>query len=102
VRDLYIMRDARSPVGYASTEVASSSMTVLTKLYVDPEKRNLGHGTALLRLVCRDADRERRHLGLNFEPHSGMDRERLKKLFLNHGFELIAGESALLRVNHER
>jgi ribosomal protein S18 acetylase RimI-like enzyme len=69
----------------------------LSGLHVEPERRHEGWGTALMRLVCAEADAEGAALLLCVEPSdSTMSREQLAAWYASHGFTQIQAEPLLM------
>lgn len=66
--------------------VVDGKPAFVTRLFVLEKFRGQGHGRALLRLVCRDATRERKALLLSVEPDPGMDAHRLMNLYEEFDF----------------
>lgn len=97
MKPAYLMYDGeRHIVGLAYT--VGENPVILTSIFVSPEERGKGHGRALLKAVCTDADREHKNVMLSVDPNPGIDRDRLVKLCLSFGFEhLIDDATTMLR-----
>lgn len=85
----------REVVGMALTEDGYPAK--LIRLFVLKPFQGLGHGHGLLRVVCVDSDRERKHLLVSIDPEEGMDRQRLMNFFKAHGFVLTNDGTTMKR-----
>lgn len=89
MRSTYTMYDGNhQAVGFAFTTELTGRPVELSRLYVLPgSTRGKGHGRALLRAVCKDADREHKNLMIKLELEPEMDFARLITLFQEFGFK---------------
>lgn len=101
MKSLYTMyaydHDSRIVVGYAHVIIDKNEHAHLTRVWVVPEHRGKGHGQALLRVVTRDADRERRMLETRVDPDAGMDFQRLVSFYAGHGFTMTGDGVTMVR-----
>lgn len=92
MKPVYTMWDGqKNIVGYAMTMGSDhwGEPALLTTLYVIPKYRGLGHGPALLKAVCKDADREHKDLVLSLHPDPEVDYDRYAEFFRKEGFEFV-------------
>lgn len=91
------------PVGLAVLDIVqhhdyARPTYVITRVNVPERYRGQGHGSALLRQVCDDADRERVVLILEVSSYGDMDNEQLRRWYYRYWFRQVAGRYMLCRL----
>lgn len=97
------MKDSYTVAG-ASVKVGPSKMLPhhmqsileLSDLFVEPEHRNQGQATALMRQVCYEADKEKRLLVLMPESKGELTNDQLEAFYCGFGFERIQDKPVLM------
>lgn len=86
MRKTYRLPACRS--AYASLGQIGFKQYVVEQLRVPRKYRWRGHGSALLKAICADADREGVALYLWIAPEGGMVYGELNRWYARHGFKL--------------
>lgn len=59
----------------------------ISRINVPAEHRGEGHGSAMLRMILRDADAEQVTLWLEVQPSGPLDRQQLTAWYKRYGFK---------------
>lgn len=102
MKTVYTMRNGdREPVGFAFVEDGRPAL--LTQMLILDNYRGQGHIEALLRLVCLEADRERKDIIIDcqiLKLSEETDLKRFNCLALDFGF-LVRDNTFLVRKYHK-
>lgn len=87
------------PVGWIFTlgDTQYGMPVLITRLYVLDKYRGHGHGRALLRALCTQADRENKDLLLSVQPDPEIDESRLLSFYESFGFTALSDGTTMLR-----
>lgn len=101
MRPMYIMFNGNHEVVGMATTI-NGFPAYLTHLSIERAHRGQGHGRALLRLVCRDADREHRDLVLVAHRDDAMDIHRLDNMFEEFGFFSMGDDGVTMKREYKK
>lgn len=75
---------------------------IITRINVPAEFRGKGHGTALLKQIIEDADREKIALYLEIQSSDGLSYDELEAWYKRHGFKNWEGSGIYRRTTEEK
>lgn len=99
MKNLYVLFSGAASASVLSDPSDTDRPVILTEVVVHPDDRGKGWGSAVLKLVCEDADREGITLVLSVEPGpTGLSYEALKAWYERYGFTGDTEDDVMVRL----
>jgi GNAT superfamily N-acetyltransferase len=90
------------PVGFVFTlgDTPWPEPVIVTGLHVREDYRGKGHGTALMKALCTQADRQMKDLVLSVQPDPEIDFNRLVTFYQRFDFAMLEDGTTMRRKYH--
>ena len=75
------------PIGYANTSRIHDNVFYFNRLFVQPEFRNKGYATEILKTLLEKFKEKHYVLYLDINPYGDLNYEELETFYMKHGFK---------------